>query len=64
MHSQSIASSDQCETVLESSAESRRAEARRTIAAGRLNTRKMCLSKKIDTELKLFLNLAGRRRGV
>ena len=32
----------------------RRAEARRTIAAGRLNTRKMCLSKKIDTELKLF----------
>ena len=28
--------------------------ARRTIAAGRLNTRKMCLSKKIDTELKLF----------
>jgi hypothetical protein len=54
MQFSSVAALDQCETVLESSAESRRAEARRTIAAGRLNTRKMCLSKKIDTELKLF----------
>jgi hypothetical protein len=50
----SVAALDQCETVLESSAESRRAEARRTITGGRLNTRKMFLSRKIDTELKLF----------